>query len=87
MNKKRINIHQAKTHLSRFAKQVKAGETLILCDRNIPFAEIRPLGAAHPGKKRPFGIYKGQFTVPQGFNKADSEISRAFNKSILFPTK
>ncbi len=42
----KINIHEAKTHLSRYAKRVKAGETLLLCDRNKPFAEIRPLAKA-----------------------------------------
>ena len=40
-----VNIHQAKTHLSRYVKRAKAGETIILCDRNKPVAEIRPLSA------------------------------------------
>ena len=38
-----ININEAKSRLSKYAKMVKAGETVILCDRNKPFAEIRPL--------------------------------------------
>lgn len=42
----KVNIHEAKTHLSRYAKRVKAGETVLLCDRNKPFAEIRPLSTA-----------------------------------------
>ncbi len=51
----KVNIHEAKTHLSRYAKRIKAGETLLLCDRNQPFAEIRPLKkspAAKPPKRR-----------------------------------
>lgn len=53
----KVNIHQAKTRLSRYAKRVKAGETIMLCDRNQPFAEIRPLGksAARPKRKRRMG--------------------------------
>ena len=39
----RVNTHQAKTHLSRYAKRVQAGETVILCDRNKPIAELCPL--------------------------------------------
>jgi antitoxin (DNA-binding transcriptional repressor) of toxin-antitoxin stability system len=51
----KVNIHEAKTHLSRYAKRIKAGETLLLCDRNQPFAEIRPLKkspATKPPKRR-----------------------------------
>lgn len=46
----KVNIHEAKTHLSRYAKRVKAGETVLLCDRNRPFAEIRPLKKGAPAK-------------------------------------
>ena len=39
----RVNIHQAKIHFSRYAKRVQVGETVILCDRNKPIAELCPL--------------------------------------------
>ncbi|MFO1372622.1 MAG: type II toxin-antitoxin system Phd/YefM family antitoxin [Candidatus Competibacteraceae bacterium] len=39
----KLNIHEAKTHLSRYLPALEQGETLILCKRNIPIAEIRPL--------------------------------------------
>ena len=38
-----ININEAKAKLSKYTKMVKAGETVVLCERNKPFAEIRPL--------------------------------------------
>jgi antitoxin (DNA-binding transcriptional repressor) of toxin-antitoxin stability system len=38
-----INIHDAKTHLSAYARRIRKGERFILCERNKPFAEIRPL--------------------------------------------
>ena len=61
-----INIRQPKTHLSRYLKRVEAGETVVLCRRNQPVAEIRPLPqpAAEP---RPFGLAKGAFSVPPSF--------------------
>ena len=61
-----VNIHQAKTHLSRYLARVVAGETIVLCRRNQPVAEIRPLPqpAAEP---RPFGLAKGAFSVPPSF--------------------
>ena len=62
----KVNIHQAKTHLSRYLARLKAGETLIICKRNIPIAEVRALPQAGQ-QKRPIGLAKGQFKVPPSF--------------------
>lgn len=63
----RINVHEAKTHLSYYlTKLKKKGETIILCNRNQPIAEIRPLPSPLTGK-RPIGLAKGQFFVPKAF--------------------
>ena len=59
-------MHQAKTHLSRYVARVAAGETIILCRRNQPVAEIRPLPQA-TAQARPFGLAKGAFSVPPSF--------------------
>jgi prevent-host-death family protein len=39
----RLNIAEAKTQLSRYLERVERGETIVLCRRNVPIAEIRPL--------------------------------------------
>jgi prevent-host-death family protein len=62
----KLNIHEAKTHLSHYIEEVERGETILLCKRNQPVAEIRPL-AARPQKKRPIGLAKKKFTVPDSF--------------------
>ncbi len=62
----RLNIHEAKTHLSRYLGRLARGETILLCKRNIPIAEIRPL-PAHRKAKRPLGLAKGKFKVPPEF--------------------
>jgi prevent-host-death family protein len=62
----KLNIHEAKTHLSKYLDRVAHGETIILCKRNVPIAEIRPL----PGQsktRRPVGLAKGQFEVTSEF--------------------
>lgn len=62
----RLNIHEAKTHLSAYLARLEAGETILLCKRNVPIAEIRPL----PKKRkepRPIGLAKGTFEVPESF--------------------
>ncbi|TVP75121.1 MAG: type II toxin-antitoxin system prevent-host-death family antitoxin [Puniceicoccaceae bacterium] len=84
-----ININEAKTHLSRYAKRVKAGETVILADRNKPFAEIRPLPTLNSAKKRILGQLTGkvQFddTSNHAFGEADAEIEADFLRSEIFP--
>ena len=65
-----VNIHQAKTHLSDYLARVEAGETIQLCRRNAPIAEIRPIpkaAAAAPVSARPIGLAKGLFTLPPNF--------------------
>ena len=64
----RLNIHEAKTHLSRYLDRLTQGETIILCKRNIPIAEIRPLPPAQ-NTRRPIGLAKGQFEVPPQFHE------------------
>ena len=39
----RVNIHQIKAQLSKYIEMVQAGERVVVCKRNIPVAEIRPL--------------------------------------------
>lgn len=62
----KLNIHEAKTHLSRYLARLQAGETILLCRRNVPIAEIRPIGQ-RPQGARPIGLGQGVFQVPESF--------------------
>ena len=62
----RLNIHEAKTHLSRYLDRLAKGETIVLCKRNVPIAEIRPIPEDLKGE-RPIGLGKGDFNVPVEF--------------------
>lgn len=73
-----INIHEAKTHLSQFAKRIRRGERFILCDRNKPFADMRPLRTDSNGR-RPFGLGHGAIHVPDDFNEPDPAIEALFS--------
>ncbi len=75
----RLNIHEAKTHLSRYLAKLKKGETTILCKRNEPIAEIRLLPSPL-SRKRPVGLAKGGLKIPQEFFKPlPDELIRAFH--------
>lgn len=76
----RLNIHEAKTHLSRYLARLEKGETILLCKRNVPVAEIRPLPRAS-SKKRPLGFFRGEFTVPdEFFEPLPEDVLEAFEK-------
>lgn len=81
MNATMINIAEAKTHLSKYAQLVKQGERFILCDRNQPFAELRPLSIGGDGL-RPFGLAEGVLSVPEGINNPDQEVEQLFDGEV-----
>ncbi len=64
-----LNINEIKAHFSSCLQKVSNGETVIVCKRNVPIAEIKPI-AAHPTKKRPIGL--------AGKEYPDFEISTSF---------
>jgi antitoxin (DNA-binding transcriptional repressor) of toxin-antitoxin stability system len=61
----RLNVHEAKTHLSRYLRRLEKGETIILCRRNVPIAEIRSIKPSAGG--RPIGLAKGKITIHESF--------------------
>ena len=75
----RLNVHDAKTHLSRYLRRLEDGEVIVLCRRDQPIAEIRPL----PGiRKTPriFGLDAGKIVLPaQFFERLDDDTLRYFS--------
>jgi prevent-host-death family protein len=61
-----INIHEAKTHLSRIVEDVAAGAEVIIAKAGRPVARLVPLGPAV--KKKHLGLLRGAFTVPDDFD-------------------
>lgn len=63
----RVNIYQAKTRLSHYLKKVEHGETVVVCRRNVPIAELRPV-AHDAAVERPLGLARGLVDVPNSFD-------------------
>ena len=57
-----VNIHEAKTHLSRLLERVALGEEVVIAKAGRPVAKIVPIKTAK--RKRLVGAAKGRFTVP-----------------------
>jgi prevent-host-death family protein len=65
---KKVNIYEAKAHLSALIDRVAEGETVLICRRNVPAAELRPVPKPRR-TRRPLGLLVG-FTVPPSFFEA-----------------
>ncbi|MBD2207865.1 type II toxin-antitoxin system Phd/YefM family antitoxin [Calothrix sp. FACHB-1219] len=62
-----VNIHQAKTNLSRLLSRVELGEEIIISNRGIPIAKLVPFH--NPSNRRAsLGLDRGRFTVPADFD-------------------
>ena len=73
----RLNISDAKRHLSRYLERVEQGETVLLCRRNVPIAELRPL-ARRPSPRRAAGMDRGLTIPPEFFDPLPDDVLAAF---------
>lgn len=80
-----VNIFEAKAKLSDLLDRAAAGERILICKRNQPVAELRPLPAQRT-EPRPIGGARGAFSVPVTFfEPLDPEDIDAFEGAEAFP--
>jgi prevent-host-death family protein len=63
-----VNIHEAKTHLSRLVERAARGEPFIIAKAGRPLVKVVPLTAREPKKAKRLGFLKGAFKVPDDFD-------------------
>jgi prevent-host-death family protein len=74
---KSVNIHEAKTHLSRLIERVEAGEEIIIAKAGRPAARLVPIEEARKPVK--IGGLKARTPVPDDFNTMfEKEIEALF---------
>lgn len=66
MNDMEVNIHEAKTNLSKLLERVQVGEEVIIAKAGKPVAKLVPIRSERPRFK--LGSAKGEFVVPDDFN-------------------
>ncbi len=80
---KTVNIHEAKTHLSRLLEGVAQGESFVIAKSGKPVAKVVPILDKPPQR---IGFMEGQFKVPDDFDRMHAEEIRAmFEDGPLFP--
>lgn len=76
-----VNVHTAKTHLSRLIEQACAGEEVVIARNNRPLVKLVPIQPAPPKRQR--GSLEGQVVVPDAFFDPlpDDELGRTGTRS------
>ena len=69
----KINIHEAKTHLSRLANQAAMGKPFIIAKAGRPLVKVTALDTPTGGQVRRLGFLAGQFKVPEDFDRMGRE--------------
>jgi antitoxin (DNA-binding transcriptional repressor) of toxin-antitoxin stability system len=80
---KTVNIHEAKTHLSKLIEQASKGEAFIIAKAGKPVVKVSALGAPTAAQIRRLGFMAGQISVPDDFDRmGKEEIERIFGGSV-----
>lgn len=76
-----VNIHEAKTHLSRLVDQAAKGEPFVIAKAGKPLVKVVPLSAPEAGQMKRLGFLAGQIEVPKDFDAMGRrEIERLFGE-------
>lgn len=74
-----VNVHEAKTHLSRLLEAVERGEDVVIARAGKPVARLVP--ARLPGTRRP-GSWKGQVIIAPDFDDTPDDLVAAFHDDV-----
>ncbi|HEY2322443.1 MAG TPA: type II toxin-antitoxin system prevent-host-death family antitoxin [Thermoanaerobaculia bacterium] len=74
---KTVNIHEAKTHLSRLVERAAQGESFVIAKAGKPLVKVSAIDA--PSVPRRLGFLKGEIKVPDDFDRmGEQEIAALF---------
>jgi prevent-host-death family protein len=74
-----VNIHEAKTQLSKLVDKASKGEPFIIAKAGKPLVKVIPVDAPVPKKVQRLGFMSGQIAIPEDFDVMGSaEIAKIF---------
>ena len=78
-----VNIHVAKTHLSRLVEQAARGEPVIIAKAGKPMVRMTAIDAPAPARRRRTGFMVGAVQVPDDFDRmGEAEIAEQFGAGV-----
>lgn len=78
-----INIHQAKTHLSRLVDEAEQGDSFIIAKAGKPKVQVTRIDGDPTPSKRLIGSMKGLHTLPENFTQIDKELDKEIERLFL----
>ena len=78
-----INIHQAKTHLSRLVDEAEQGDSFIIAKAGKPKVQVTRIPALNAPKQRRIGFMKGMYTLPENYWEVDKEMDEEIEKMFF----
>jgi prevent-host-death family protein len=76
---RQVNVHEAKTELSRLLEEVEAGERVIIARAGEPVAVLVPYRTAVRGRR--LGLFPGQANIHSDFDELPADIAAALGGS------
>jgi prevent-host-death family protein len=74
-----VNVHEAKTHLSRLIDKAAKGESFVIAKAGKPMVKVVALDAPAPREQRRLGFMTGKINVPDDFDRmGEDEIAALF---------
>lgn len=70
-----INIHEAKTQLSRLVEQAAQGEPFVIAKAGKPLVKVLALDAPEANQMKRLGFLRGQVQLPDDFDRSPEEAS------------
>lgn len=70
---RQVNVHEAKTQLSRLLEEVEAGGRVVIARAGQPVAILEPYRA--PAKRRRLGLFRGQVSVRDDFDELPDDVA------------
>jgi prevent-host-death family protein len=71
-----INVQEAKTHLSRYLEQARAGQTILIGKYGKPLAKLSPYSPQ--SEPRPLGGLEGKISIASDFDDEDPQVNLLF---------
>ena len=76
MTVKRVNIQEAKTHLSRLVEEAVAGEEIVIAKAGRPYVKLVPFQSERTPRK--LGAWKGRVWIARDFDDTPEDVVRLF---------
>jgi len=82
-NIRTINIHQAKTHLSRLVDEAEAGDSFIIAKAGKPKVLVTQLNGHKVPAKRRLGSLEGMYKISENFDEIDRQLDKEIEALML----